>query len=491
MKFQFALRKSFLILLGFSLFLFSSCEKDSQSDDPIINDPADEDPANTSGRFSGHLTCTITGIPSDVGLSSYYSKYINCSGIPVIGAADVPDEAIQIASETIAFMLEGLGSVRSKLISDGNYVALYPEGGSISQLPENFLTGTNNTGNYTWNQNGLKAVASDTASLLCYPEVGYGHTLVHEMAHMIHIGALRLINSGFQSQLVSTFNTATAAGKWNNTYARTNENEYLAEAVTIWYGVNYIGPEGGDGDRNNIGTRTQLQNYDSGIFNLINSNFNSLTDIPGCRKPVISGTTANCPDTVTDIDGNVYEVVNVGPMCWLKENLRASRYNDGTPIPNITNDIEWQNTTTGAWSNYDNNPSNDAIYGKLYNGYVLSNSANICPKGWRVPTIQELQDLVNYAGGDYVSPSLRSPDLWNPPGIPATNSSGFSALPSGVRNPEGWFQEGERRTNFGSSSHPTQDTGKMYSKALFADQERVYTETTLKTIGVPCRCIKE
>lgn len=78
----------------------------------------------------------------------------------------------------------------------------------------------------------------------------------------------------------------------------------------------------GDGFRNEIGTRNQLQGYDSAIYNLINAKFNSLTDVPGCRIPVISGTTATCPETVTDIDGNVYEVINIGPFLLDERKLK-------------------------------------------------------------------------------------------------------------------------------------------------------------------------
>lgn len=357
-----------------------------------------------------------------------------------------------------------------------------------------FIANASNTGNYTWSgpgPNDLRAVASDVSSLLCHPDSGFGHVLVHEIAHMIHIGGVIRLDPGFQSELEGRFNSAMSSGNWNNTYASTNAQEYLAEAVTIWYGVNWIGPDGGDGFRNEIGTRNQLQGYDSAIYNLINAKFNNLTDVPGCRIPVISGTTATCPETVTDIDGNVCEVINIGPFCWMKENLKTTKYRDGSPIINITDDSEWQSTASGAWSNYDNNPSNDAIYGKLYNGYALLNSVSICPERWHVPNFQEVQALVNYAGGDHKSYNLRSPDLWNPPGIPATNSSGFSALPSGLRNAEGFFQEAERRTNIASILSSSSEPENFYSKGIFADLEFIVNNNLNKNTGLPCRCVKD
>lgn len=468
-------------LLFLFLIIFSCAKDDTPEDTPI------DDPGSVDGRFSAFISCNVIAPPPEVGLDNYYKKYINCDGIPIIASNDVPDEALEIASSTIAFMLDGLNAVTRQLISDGNYVALYPEGGSLSDLPENFPGGPNSTGAYSWNDI-YKAAASDTASLLCNPDVGYGHTLVHEMAHMIDIGGIRRINSAFQSQLRTRYDQARASGKWDNTYARTNPEEYLAEAVTIWYGVNWIGPEGGDGSRNEIGTRKQLMDYDPPLHELINVNFNDDTSVPGCRTPVIFGATADCDNTVTDIDGNVYEVVNIGPMCWMKENLRTTRYSDGSAIQDANEKSDWANANSGAWANYDSDPSNDETFGKLYNGYALAND-KLCPDGWHVPSIQELQDLVNYGGGDHTSFNLRSNDSWDPSSIPATDDSGFSALAAGIRTADGFFQGLGNRTNLGSRTG--EDNSKQYSKAIFGDQVFVFTDNSDKKLGFSCRCIQD
>ncbi len=401
-------------------------------DDP--NDPGDDpgdDPNATSGRFSDHISCSIITTPSVLGLNTTYTKYINCTGIPVVGSANVPDQALQIASETTEFMLTGIGTIRSKLISGGAYIILYEAGLTLNDVLE---SGGNqqesSAGVYKFDpNNGLNFLISPVLNLVCDAGVGQaeGNILVHELGHMIDIGGIRQLDASFATSLSTTFSNARAAGKWDNTYAATNKEEYFAETVTIWYGSNWIGPEGGDGVRNDIGTRGKLQSYDAGAYNLLNSRITSLTDMPGCREPVIEGATANCPNTVTDIDGNVYEIVNIGPMCWLKENLRTTRYRNGDLITNIQGENEWATTTEGAWSNYDNDPSLD-MYGKFYNGIAATNPAGLCPDGWRVPTIQELNDLVQYAGGSYASLALKDTSTWTPTG---TNTSGFTALPAG------------------------------------------------------------
>jgi uncharacterized protein (TIGR02145 family) len=121
-------------------------------------------------------------------------------------------------------------------------------------------------------------------------------------------------------------------------------------------------------------------------------------------------------------------------------NLKTSRYRNGGSIPNVTDNTTWINLTTGAWSNYENNTSNNAIYGKLYNWYTTLGDT-LCPTGWGVPTDSEWTTLITYLGGESVAGSkMKSTGTtyWNTdPG--STNLSGFSGLPGGYRNYSGTF----------------------------------------------------
>src|ERR1700690_4031958 len=85
---------------------------------------------------------------------------------------------------------------------------------------------------------------------------------------------------------------------------------------------------------------------------------------------------------VTDIDGNVYKTVTIGTQVWMVENLKTTRYRNGDLIPNKTDASEWANLTTGAYCDYDNTPSNSAIYGRLYNSNAVIDSRKIAPAGW-------------------------------------------------------------------------------------------------------------
>lgn len=145
---------------------------------------------------------------------------------------------------------------------------------------------------------------------------------------------------------------------------------------------------------------------------------------------------------VTDFDGNEYDTVVIGTQVWLKQNLKVTHYNDGMPIPNVTADSIWSALTTGARSYYDNDSlAYDSVYGPLYNWYVVA-SNNICPLGWHVSTNAEWQTLETYLGGIGVAGGeLKEAGVehWSAPNSGASNSTGFTGLPGGVRTNSGVY----------------------------------------------------
>jgi uncharacterized protein (TIGR02145 family) len=147
---------------------------------------------------------------------------------------------------------------------------------------------------------------------------------------------------------------------------------------------------------------------------------------------------------VTDIDGNVYNTITIGTQVWLKENLKTTKYNDGSAIPNVTDNTAWSTTTTGAYSDYSNTSSYSTTYGKLYNFYVVAstNTKNVCPTGWHVPTNTEWTTLTDYLGGEAVAGGkLKETGTahWLTPNTGSTNETGFTALPGGYRGQSGAF----------------------------------------------------
>lgn len=157
---------------------------------------------------------------------------------------------------------------------------------------------------------------------------------------------------------------------------------------------------------------------------------------------------------VYDIDGNAYHAVTIGTQTWMVENLRVTHYRDGTAIPNVTTNSSWTTLTTGAWCDYSNNSSNGSIYGHLYNVYVVRNSKNVCPLGWHLPSISEFQTLVSYLGGDTLIAGRKLIESGISHWIKETganNLSGFTALPSGVRNHLGVYGGGGNSDGSGSA----------------------------------------
>ncbi|MDP3785979.1 MAG: fibrobacter succinogenes major paralogous domain-containing protein [Candidatus Omnitrophota bacterium] len=169
--------------------------------------------------------------------------------------------------------------------------------------------------------------------------------------------------------------------------------------------------------------------------------------------------TGTISGSVTDIDGNVYTTETIGNQVWTVENLRTTKYNDGTPIPLVTDSAAWKALTTPGYCYYNNTTNADNIkkFGALYNWYVVD-TKKLAPKGWHVPTDAEWTTLENYliANGynwdgtttdNKIAKSMAAKTDWESPGyIPAgaigndlikNNKSGFSALPGGVRDRNG------------------------------------------------------
>ncbi len=213
---------------------------------------------------------------------------------------------------------------------------------------------------------------------------------------------------------------------------------------------------------------------------------------------VLSLTTLKQPaDTVTDFDGNVYHLVTIGNQVWLAENLKVTHYNDGTPIPNVTPDAQWKILTTGAWCKYDNVTSNATTYGLLYNWFAVTDSRNICPAGWHIPADGEWASLSAFLGGDATAGGkMKSTGtyeagngLWYAPNTGATNTSGFKALPAGLRINYGNYYSLGNIADFWCVS----DSSAAFSwdYILDANNESLTRGYDFKTNGFSVRCIKD
>ncbi|HPG41220.1 MAG TPA: FISUMP domain-containing protein [bacterium] len=137
---------------------------------------------------------------------------------------------------------------------------------------------------------------------------------------------------------------------------------------------------------------------------------------------------------VTDIDGNIYQIIKIGNQLWMAEDLRVTHYRNGEPIPNVTDNSQWDYLTSGAYCYYADDSSYATTYGALYNWYAVNDTRNLAPTGWHVPTDREWQTLVDYLGGDDVAGGKlkeTGTEHWESPNEGATNASGFTSRPGG------------------------------------------------------------
>lgn len=144
---------------------------------------------------------------------------------------------------------------------------------------------------------------------------------------------------------------------------------------------------------------------------------------------------------VIDIDGNTYNIITIGSQVWLKENLKTTKYNDGSSIPLVSNETEWYNLNKAAFCYYNNDSTLKNTYGLLYNWYTVSTN-KLCPIGWHVPTDSDWNVLITYLGGNNIAGGKLKEigtTHWINPNIGASNESNFTALPGGYRDSNGVF----------------------------------------------------
>ena len=226
-----------------------------------------------------------------------------------------------------------------------------------------------------------------------------------------------------------------------------------------------------------------------------------------------------CPGTptVTDIDGNVYNTVLIDDQCWMKENLKTTKYRNGASIEYPgTNSSAWLYNTTGAYAWYNNDISWKEKYGALYNWHAVNNTKGLCPEGWHVPSDAEWTQLVDYVvlqgySNDYTDPngagnalkSCRQVD--SPLGEDCATSDhprwkedtnhygfdefGFSALPGGNRFSDGNFFSNGYYGYWWSST----EISSFYSRrrSMNYDHGNIYRYYEAPNIGCSVRCLMD
>jgi uncharacterized protein (TIGR02145 family) len=211
------------------------------------------------------------------------------------------------------------------------------------------------------------------------------------------------------------------------------------------------------------------------------------TDIPASTKTI----TFNFYPC-TDGDNNSYQVVEIGSQVWMAENLKTTKYKDGTPVPLVTDAAAWSilNAPGYCWYNNDE-AANKNTYGALYH-WLTGNTGNLCPTGWHVPSTGEWTALTTYSGGETGSAGkLKETGTthWSGPNTGATNEYGFTALPGGHRGIDGTF------SNIGTygywDSSTEYNSSNRYGRVMINNSGDVTVVPYGKRQGLSVRCLKD
>ena len=222
---------------------------------------------------------------------------------------------------------------------------------------------------------------------------------------------------------------------------------------------------------------------------------------PGMKPSAEPSVGANAVDRpkpsadVTDIDGNVYKTVQIGRQVWMAENLRTTRYRNGEDIPYARTDGAWTTEIVGMRCAYEHDDALADRYGQLYNFYAVQDERGLCPSGWHVPSDEEWNELEGALGLSSVDAKQRGDrgihgaamksEAWD-----GTNSSGFSALPGGLRFDNlGFFNNGGSLGNWWSSSAGGAD-GAWY-RGLSSDVGGVHRGSSYPRAGFSVRCVRD
>jgi uncharacterized protein (TIGR02145 family) len=245
--------------------------------------------------------------------------------------------------------------------------------------------------------------------------------------------------------------------------------------------------------------------YDDGRieYGYVGSFITPATVYPGFFNPDLTY------GSVTDIDDNLYKTIQIGTQTWMAENLKSTRYNDGSEIPNIIDNSQWISLKTGAYRWYENDEAVfKNLYGALYNWYTV-NTGKLCPTGWHVPGDDEWKQLEMELGmekeiadswGDINFPDYRGTDQgiqmkatsgwynwWIDSGINGngTNTSGFSAIPGGDTGGDGGYCKGAGYYAAWWAAD------KAIAREVYIDNGMVARSNYNPCVGISVRCLED
>lgn len=241
-----------------------------------------------------------------------------------------------------------------------------------------------------------------------------------------------------------------------------------------------------------------------GTQNLTVTAFKENGTTPLTNSPISISANAKIPDNVTDIEGNTYGVVKIGTKVWMKENLKVTKYADGTEIANVTDSYDWNNLNDNnsdkAYCFYDNNSNSE--YGALYTLAAVTNGSTtdaatidkqgVCPDGWHVSTGDEWQKLIDTLGGTLQAGGKLKEEgtlHWETPNNGATNSSGFTAFGGGYRESTGSFKELAKSGLWWNIKYYSLSEDADFISLYYGNEAIGNTLQIAKSSGMSVRCV--
>lgn len=280
-------------------------------------------------------------------------------------------------------------------------------------------------------------------------------------------------------------NTNKEVFSWNDNKGQSENKIYHFQSKNSDLNIQYVFLT----EHNSI--RITTNKYKEAVIEivcLINSKWYCLSYL--CQETTSPQTIIN-ENPVTDIDGNVYKTVRIGNQIWMAEDLKVAHYRNGDPICNIERSVNLSKLTSGAWCYNNSIFENETKHGNLYNWFAVTDSRDIAPYGWHIPTYTEWTNLVTYLGGESVAgDKLREAGVkhWESPNAGATNKSGFTALPGGARSHN--LFDITRSAGFWWSSTANNNDNAFYFRIEIEESLATSRSTWEKGMGLSVRCIR-
>jgi uncharacterized protein (TIGR02145 family) len=190
-------------------------------------------------------------------------------------------------------------------------------------------------------------------------------------------------------------------------------------------------------------------------------------------------------------NGENIETIKIGTQVWMAKNLDVSNYRNGDIIPEVKDAKEWSSLTTGAWCYYNNDTENEKIYGKLYNWHAVNDPRGLAPEGYHIPSLSEWSNLIDNLGGAQIAGGKmkETGNIHFAENLFASNSSGLSGLPGGIRYHNALFSGISYHCYWWTSSENKIPNAWLLTLSCNSGKADNYSYS--KMAGISVRCIKD